>query len=223
MSTIQTNTVDPTLLASVNGNRNTAKTTTEEAQDRFLTLLVTQMKNQDPLNPMDNAAVTSQLAQLSTVTGIEKLNASVNAMSANFQSAQNLQAANMIGHGVIAPGNTIGLKDGKAIFGVELPQAAEKMEVSIKNASGVIVRKMNLDVVPAGVNTMTWDGKTDDGSTAPNGLYSFNAIANSGDKKLDVTNLSFGMVSSITSGLQGAKLSVDNVGYIAMSDVRQIY
>jgi flagellar basal-body rod modification protein FlgD len=223
MSTIQSNTVDPTLLANVNGNRNAAKTATEEAQDRFLTLLVTQMKNQDPLNPMDNAAVTSQLAQLSTVTGIEKLNASVNAMSANFQSAQNLQAANMIGHGVIAPGNTIGLKDGKAIFGVELPQAAEKMELTIKNSSGVIVRKINLDVVPAGVNTMTWDGKTDDGAMAPNGLYSFNASANSGDKKLDVTSLSFGIVSSITSGLQGAKLSVDNVGDIAMADVRQIY
>ncbi len=223
MSTIQTNTVDPTLLASVNGNRSTAKTTTEEAQDRFLTLLVTQMKNQDPLNPMDNAAVTSQLAQLSTVTGIEKLNASVNAMSANFQSAQNLQAANMIGHGVIAPGSAIALKDGKAVFGVELPQAAEKMELTIKNSSGVVVRRMGLDVVPAGVNTMVWDGKADDGSTAPNGLYSFNAVANSGDKKLDVTNLSFGMVTSITTGLQGAKLSVDNIGDIAMADVRQIY
>jgi flagellar basal-body rod modification protein FlgD len=222
MTTIQTNTVDPALLTAVNGS-SVSKTSTQEAQDRFMTLLVTQMKNQDPLNPMDNAAVTSQLAQLSTVSGIDKLNASVTAMSANFQSAQNLQAANMIGHGVIAPGSAIGLTDGKAIFGVELPQAADKVEISIKDASGNTVRKMSMGVMPAGVNTMTWDGKTDSGATAANGVYKFEINASSADTKLDATSLSFGLVSSITSSLQGAKLSVANIGDIGMTDVRQIY
>lgn len=222
MTTIQTNTVDPTLLATINGSK-ASKTTTEEAQDRFLTLLVTQMKNQDPLNPMDNAQVTSQLAQLSTVSGIDKLNASVTAMSANFQASQNLQAANMIGHGVIAPGSAIGLTDGKAVFGVELPQAADKVEISIKDASGNTVRKLNMGVVPVGVNTMTWDGLTDSGATAANGVYKFEVSASSGENKLDATSLSFGMVSSITSSTQGAKLSVANIGDISMADVRQIY
>ena len=222
MSAIQTSTVDPTLIANVNGGR-AAKTSTDEAQDRFLKLLVTQIQNQDPLNPMDNAQVTSQLAQLSTVSGIDKLNASVTAMSANFLSAQNLQAANMIGHGVIAPGNTIGLHDGKAIFGIELPQNADGAELTIKDSSGFTVRKMSLGVLPSGINTMTWDGKTDSGAAAANGTYSFSVNATSGDKKLDVTSLSFGIVSSITSTPQGAKLSVANVGDISMSDVRQIY
>lgn len=222
MNAIQTSTVDPTLIANVNGGR-AAKTSTDEAQDRFLKLLVTQIQNQDPLNPMDNAQVTSQLAQLSTVSGIDKLNASVTAMSANFLSAQNLQAANMIGHGVIAPGNTIGLQDGKAIFGIELPQNADGAELTIKDSSGFTVRKMSLGVLPSGINTMTWDGKTDSGAAAANGAYSFSVNATSGDKKLDVTSLSFGIVSSITSTPQGAKLSVANVGDISMSDVRQIY
>ena len=222
MSTVQASTVDPILLANVNGSR-ASKTSTDEAQDRFLKLLVTQIQNQDPLNPMDNAQVTSQLAQLSTVSGIDKLNASVTAMSANFLSAQNLQAANMIGHGVIAPGNTVRLADGKAIFGVELPQNADSAELTIKDATGHTVRKMSLGVLPSGVNTMTWDGKTDSGATAANGAYSFSVNATSGDKKLDITSLSFGIVSSITSSPQGAKLSVADVGDIAMSDVRQIY
>lgn len=222
MTAIQTSTVDPTLIANVNGGR-AAKTSTDEAQDRFLKLLVTQIQNQDPLNPMDNAQVTSQLAQLSTVSGIDKLNASVTAMSANFLSAQNLQAANMIGHGVIAPGNTIGLHDGKAIFGIELPQNADGAELTIKDSSGFTVRKMSLGVLPSGINTMTWDGKTDSGAAAANGAYSFSVNATSGDKKLDVTSLSFGIVSSITATPQGAKLSVENVGDISMSDVRQIY
>ena len=222
MSTVQASTVDPTLLANVNGSR-ASKTSTDEAQDRFLKLLVTQIQNQDPLNPMDNAQVTSQLAQLSTVSGIDKLNASVTAMSANFLSAQNLQAANMIGHGVIAPGSAIRLADGKAVFGLELPQNADSAELTIKDSSGLTVRKMSLGVLPSGVNTMTWDGKTDSGASAANGAYSFSVNASSGDKKLDVTSLSFGIVSSITSSPQGAKLSVADVGNIAMSDVRKIY
>lgn len=222
MTAIQTNTVDPALLATVNGS-SANKTSTQEAQDRFMTLLVTQMKNQDPLNPMDNAAVTSQLAQLSTVSGIDKLNASVTAMSANFQAAQNLQSANMIGHGVIAPGSAIKLTDGKAIFGIELPQAADKVDVSIKDASGNTIRKMSMGVVPAGVNTMTWDGKTDSGATAANGDYKFEVNASSAETKLNSTSLSFGLVSSITSSTQGAKLNVANIGDISMADIRQIF
>lgn len=222
MTTVQTNTVDPALLSTMNGKK-TASNSTQEAQDRFMTLLVTQMKNQDPLNPMDNAQVTSQLAQLSTVSGIDKLNATVSALNSNFQAAQNLQAAGMIGHGVIAPGTAIGLENGKAVYGLELPQAAEKVEITIRDAGGQVVRKMNVGLMPAGVNTMTWDGKTDSGATAANGVYQFEVSASAGDKKLDATRLSFGIVSSITSSLQGAKLSVANIGEIDMAEVRQIY
>ena len=105
-STGSTNTVDPTLLATMNGTK-TATDTTQEAQDRFLKLLVTQMQNQDPLNPMDNAQVTSQLAQLSTVTGIDKLNTSVVSLGASLQSTQILQASSMINHGVLAEGTSM--------------------------------------------------------------------------------------------------------------------
>ena len=223
MSSVQMNAVDPSFLASVNGGNGTGKTTNDEAQDRFLKLLVTQMKNQDPLNPMDNAQVTSQMAQLSTVTGIEKLNASVSTMSSNFLASQNLQAANMIGHGVLAPGSNIALQDGKSVFGMELPQAADKVEILIKDASGAVVRKMDVGVMPFGLNTMTWDGKTDSGDVAANGVYHFEVNATSGENKLEATSLSFGMVSSVTSGPQGAKLSVSNLGDISLADVRQIF
>lgn len=222
MTTVQTNNVDPSLQATMNGGR-AAKNSTQEAQDRFMTLLVTQMKNQDPLNPMDNAQVTSQLAQLSTVTGIDKLNATVTSMNTNFLAAQNLQAASMIGHGVIASGNAIALTDGKAIYGVELPQAAEKVSISIRDAGGLIVKTIDVDAMAEGVNTLTWDGKADSGTTAPNGVYKFEVSARSGEKKLEATTLGFGIVSSISSGAQGAKLSVANIGNIGMADVKQIY
>src|SRR5215204_242231 len=97
-------------------------------QDRFLKLLVTQMKNQDPLNPLDNAQVTTQLAQISTVNGIEKLNATIEAMASSFTSGQSLQAATMIGKDVLVPGSTLQLA-GSSVFGVELAQAADQVKV----------------------------------------------------------------------------------------------
>src|SRR4051812_48267458 len=107
-------TVDDKGLSALMDTMNTKKAATkksavEETQDRFMTLLVTQMKNQDPMNPLDNAQVTSQFAQLSTVTGIDKLNDSLANMMGSYQNSQTLQAASMIGHGILAPGFGIDL------------------------------------------------------------------------------------------------------------------
>ena len=89
-------------------------------QDRFLKLLVTQMKNQDPLNPMDNAQVTSQMAQLSTVSGIDKVNSTLKALTDSMSAGQALSATGMIGHGALVPGSSLELKNGKAVAGLDL-------------------------------------------------------------------------------------------------------
>ena len=222
MSTINTQSVDPALLATMNPS-STTKSTAQAAQDRFMTLLVTQMKNQDPLNPLDNAQVTSQLAQLSTVTGIDKLNDTMSAMSANYQSSQGLQAANMIGHGVVVPGTNVELKDGKSILGFDLPQAADNVTVQIKDSSGSLIRTLTANTMTAGMNTISWDGKNDSGKLMGNGNYQFSVSVAAADKKLDVTNLSFGMVSSVSFGKQGAQLTVSNIGDFALGDVRQVF
>lgn len=222
MSTITSQAVDPALLNSMNGNK-TNKSSGQDAQDRFMTLLVAQMKNQDPLSPLDNAQVTSQLAQLSTVTGIEKLNDTMKGISLGFQSSQNLQAASMIGHGVVVPGKMIELKNGKSILGYELPEPADKVQVTIKNAGGAIVKTLNMPSATSGFNTLSWDGKTDAGADAPNGIYSFEIQASSADRKLSVTPLTFGMVASVSFGAQGSTLSILNMGEVALSDVRQIF
>lgn len=222
MSTINTQTVDPALLTTMNGSSST-KSAAQAAQDRFMTLLVTQMKNQDPLNPLDNAQVTSQLAQLSTVTGIDKLNETVSALSSSFQSNQGIQAANMIGHGVVVPGSNVELKDGKSVFGFDLPQSADLVKVQIKDASGAVVRTLTSNSMSAGMNSMTWDGKNEAGTLLANGNYQFAVDANAGDKKLSTTNLSFGMVSSVSFGRQGAQLLVSNVGEVSMADIRQVF
>ena len=115
-----------------------------DAESRFLTLLVTQLKNQDPLNPMDNAQMTSQMAQISTVNGIEKLNTTLQGMVTSYTAGQAVQAAAMIGHSVFVPGDTMQLAAGKATFGIDMPQAVDDAVVSVINSSGQVVHKADL-------------------------------------------------------------------------------
>ena len=165
MTPIQNNIASPELLAAVNPAKDGGKTT-DATQDRFMKLLVTQMKNQDPLNPLDNAQVTSQLAQLSTVSGIDKMNATLQTLIGSFQSNQAVQAAGMIGHGVLVPGKQIDLANGKSVFGLDLASTADKVQVLIKDASGKTVHTMDVGGKDAGTIPLAWDGIKDDGTKA---------------------------------------------------------
>lgn len=222
MSKVQTNTVSAELLATMNPAKPAAKSTADAAQDRFMTLLVTQMRNQDPLNPLDNAQVTSQLAQLSTVTGIDKLNATMQSLMGSYQASQALQAADMIGHGVLVPGSKLSLVEGKSIMGVELAEPADSLQLKVFDASGRLINTTELGPQKAGVLPLTWDGKTDAGTTAPDGQYSFEIKALRANQKAAATALSFGAVSSVSTTAQGVKLNVPQIGDVNLTDVRQI-
>jgi flagellar basal-body rod modification protein FlgD len=187
-------------------------------QDRFLKLLVTQMKNQDPLNPMDNAEITSQMAQLSTVTGIEKLNETLKA----FTKAQAFQSVDMIGHYVLAPGEHMDLAAGTALGGVELGSAADDVTVKIFDSNGNLVKTLDLDKLDAGVSAFTWDGKTDAGTAAAEGSYTFTVSAKLAGEAVDVTSLAVGKVQSVLMDDVGPALSVSGMGLVALDDIKQV-
>ncbi|MEC5217527.1 flagellar basal-body rod modification protein FlgD [Actimicrobium sp. GrIS 1.19] len=212
------------LLASVNGTKAAAAATgsVEETQDRFLKLLVTQMKNQDPLNPLDSAQVTSQLAQLSTVSGIDKVNTTLESLKTSFQSNESVQAAGLIGHGVLAPSKSISLSSGKAIFGIDLPSPADKVQVVVKDAAGNAVHTIDLGPEDTGTTALTWDGSKDDGTKAVDGTYTFEVTAKQGATAVVATALGFGEVGSVSTGTAGVKLNVTGLGPINFNDVRQI-
>lgn len=203
-----------------------AATATSQAgitQDRFLKLLVTQMKNQDPLNPMDNAQVTSQMAQLSTVTGIDKLNATVQALSASMASAQSLQAASMIGHAALVPGKQIDLLKGQSDAAIELTQPADKLTVTITDSKGNVVRTLQLgEQEAAGVVGFKWDGMNDSGVAVADGSYKFTAKAVLDGKSSSPTTLSYGLVSSVSLTSDGAMLNMGSLGEVGLGEVRQI-
>lgn len=223
MTTINDNTVSPALLNAMNPSKASASSAEGIAgtQDRFMKLLITQMKNQDPLNPMDNAQVTSQMAQLSTVTGIEKLNVSMSSMQSSYQASQTMQATSLIGHGVLVPGSSATLADGKAVLGIELPAAADKVTVTIRDGAGKAIHKIELGQQAAGTLPLAWDGKTDGGAAA-NGQYSFDVTASSAGSAIKAGTLAFGQVGSVSTGASGVKLNLTNGGSATMADVREI-
>lgn len=214
------------IYAAINAKAKAGSTTdtsgVSATQDRFLKLLVTQMKNQDPLNPMDNAQVTSQMAQLSTVSGIDKLNATLQALSNSMMSSQPLQAASMIGHGALVPGKGVDLTNGAGYGGIDLTQSVDKLDVSIFNQAGALVRNISLGSQPVGLVNWQWDGRNEAGDKMADGSYTFTVNATQSGKAVDATALQFGMVNSVTQGSQGVALSVGQLNGIALSQVKQI-
>jgi len=212
------------LIDSVNGTASTkAKSTTGEAQDRFLKLLTTQLKNQDPLNPMDNAQMTSQLAQISTVDGIEKLNATLQKLLSSTVDAEAMQAAALVGHQVMVAGSGLTLTDNGAVGGVELNSAADQVVLTIKDANGLPIKTMNLDDLDAGTHNFAWDGKADSGAQAVNGAYSVSVVAKRGSDKVEASTLELAGVLSVNRSSQGVTLDLGQLGLAKMSDVKQIF
>jgi flagellar basal-body rod modification protein FlgD len=125
-------------------------TSASEQSDRFMKLLVAQMQNQDPLNPMDNAQVTTQMAQISTVSGLEKLNTTVTGLNSQFVQLQAMQSAALIGRDVAVEGNALRITDGKGAGGFELSGAAKNVKVEIQNAAGTTIGTVELTDLEAG-------------------------------------------------------------------------
>jgi flagellar basal-body rod modification protein FlgD len=211
------------LLESVNGTKNTAKSAASAAQDRFMTLLVTQMKNQDPLNPMDNAQVTSQMAQLSTVSGIDKLNATLETMMSNAQTSQSLQASNLIGHEALVAGNQIHFTGTTGYFGVDLPASTDNLNVTISDANGTPLRQLSLGKQNAGTIPLSWDGYSDTGTLAASGDYKFSVTATAGGNPATVDTLSLEKINSISSSGNSVKLNLSNSSSVTTADLKQIF
>ena len=195
----------------------------EEGQDRFLKLLVAQLKNQDPLSPMDNAEITSQMAQISTVSGIEKLNDTLQTMAAAFSSGQSLQATSLIGRQVFVPGHQLRLHEGAAHGGVELPQAADKVVVTIRDASGQLLHRADLGAQTEGVISFQWDGATDSGAQAVDGVYNVLIEATQGGTPVEASALQLGLVGGVTQDKGGVTLNIAGIGKVTLTDVRQVF
>jgi len=209
-------------IATTSQDASTKKTAAEDMETRFLTLLMTQLKNQDPLNPTDANQMTAQLSQISTVSGIEKLNASMDKLLASYSSTQNMQAAAMIGKMVLIAGNVLELGAEGAIGGISLDAAAERVTVTIKDASGKVVQTQELGKQASGVMSFMWDGQSDAGADLPAGNYTFNVDAGNGDTAVKSATLAAGTVSALSLTKEGVLLQLPNNKSVAYGDILQI-
>lgn len=218
MSISATSSLDSTVPAAAG----TAAASGADSEQRFLKLLVTQLNNQDPLNPLENAELTSQLAQMSTVSGIEKLNAALAALVGQSSAGQVLQAASMIGHAVLTPGDQLAGAGEPAAFAVELPSSAQAVKVVITDAGGQAVRSIDLGPLPQGLHSEIWDGKNDAGEPVAAGAYRIQVAAANGADPVAATTLVYAQVASVTQGAGGMSLDLASGQSIALADVRKI-
>ncbi|HEX4843691.1 MAG TPA: flagellar hook assembly protein FlgD [Limnobacter sp.] len=193
-------------------------------QERFMSLLVAQLKNQDPMAPMDNAQVTSQMAQLNTVTGIQNLNATMENMATQFSANQTVQATSMLGRAILTEGNDLRLSGGKASGSMELGQSVDSLKVNVVDAQGNVLRSIDLGAQGKGVHEFDWDGKDASGGTVPDGLYKFEVVAKAADKDAAVTPLTLSIVQGVrNAGAEGAKLLTSNGEEVSFSAIKQVY
>ena len=198
-----------------------AKASTTDAAataDRFLKLLVAQMQNQDPLNPMDNAQVTSQMAQINTVNGIERLNTTVQGLSGQFVQMQALQGAALVGHDVVVAGNKLDITDGVGQGGFELAGVADAVKVEVLSPSGQVVGTLNLGAQTSGMHSFDWPAGT---STNDAGL-SFRVSATSGTAVVTSTALMRDRVDAVSSTPTGLSLELRLNGSVDYADVKAI-
>lgn len=209
--------------ASTLGALTSPTASSADSEQRFLKLLVTQLNNQDPLNPLDNAQLTSQLAQMSTVSGIEKLNSAFQSLLAQSGSSQVLQSAALIGRTVLVPGSELTLAQGAGVpFAVEVPVAADSVKVTITNAAGDTVRSYDLGALPQGTKTLSWDGKSDNGTQLADGTYKLKVEALSGGDKAAAGTLTYAKVTSVAQGVSGVSLDLDSGEKAGFGDIRLI-
>lgn len=210
------------ILSALNVSRERTGAAGDGLESRFLRLLVTQLKNQDPLNPIDNAQMTSQMAQISAVDGIERLNKSLDAMMDNNAGTQALQAALLVGHGVLVPGRGMKVSDGLGIAGFSLSEPADAVTAVIKDANGLTMRALELGPRAAGTHSFQWDGLTDDGKPVAPGAYTIDLQARRGETALSAQALELGIVTGVMREGADISLEIGTLGRFGLNDIRQI-
>lgn len=181
-----------------------ASTDTSAMQDRFLKLLVAQINSQDPLNPMDNAQMTTQMAQINTVSGIQQLNQTLTSMASQFTAMQVLQGTSLVGHNVLTNGSTLTPDSSTGLAGgaFDLAGNAESVKVDVISPSGQVLDSLNMGALPQGRQSFTWNAASYQGS----GTVSFKVSATLGGKAVDVTPYTQDKVASV--GTSNGALSI---------------
>jgi flagellar basal-body rod modification protein FlgD len=194
-------------------------------QKDFLELMMTQFRYQDPFKPVDGTQMLGQLAQFSTVNGIDGMQSSLSSIVDSIKSDQMLTGATLVGRSVLVPSTqaTLGAEGG-VDGAIEVPEGTQQVVVSVKDASGQLVRRYTVDA-DAGLHDFRWDGALDDGTRAAPGTYRIEAVGVSGGKSSSLELLLADRVGSVTldAATSGLVLNTATQGTVALAQVRRIF
>ncbi len=224
MSTVDT---DNNIFANLGLTRELeTKKRDELGQAQFLELMVTQLTNQNPFEPMENGDFIAQMAQFSSVSGLNQLNENFADLAASLTSNQALQAGALVGHDIVAPLEYGLLPAGGGLSGeINVPSSTGDLRITVSDTSGALVREINLGMQSPGPLEFKWDGTTNYGDYAPPGVYRIEAQASFGGETSALETLITARVNSVSLNPngQGLKLNLDGLGSISLNDVAQIH
>ena len=194
-------------------------------QDEFLELMMTQLRNQDPLNPAESGEFLSQIAQFGTVNGITELQQSFSTLASSLQSNQALQASTMVGRSVLIEHDALQLgATGNVNAAVELPQSVANLQVDIVDQAGQLVQQFKLGPQGAGLVDVQWNGLDTTGDRVAPGSYVVRATALFGGQDQAVPTLVEAPVESVSLARDGGEptLNISNVGGIPLNAIRRV-
>jgi flagellar basal-body rod modification protein FlgD len=186
--------------------------------------MTTQLKNQDPMKPLDGTEFIAQLAQFGAVSGIQQMQTSMETLAASLRSTQALNGATLVGREVLAPTETINHTAGVNASGeIEVPEGVSTVDIRITDSAGEVVRQMTVPVSD-GVAPFTWDGLRDNGASAESGSYEIEALGRVGTESESLGVLMSARVSSVSIDANGAGLTLNTgaLGAVSMADVRRV-
>lgn len=207
---------------STSGSSATATKNAADTQDRFLKLLVAQMQNQDPMNPLDNAQVTSQMAQIQTVTGVEGLSTSIKSLTSQFTQMQALQSVALVGRDVTVEGNSVvvtdvdGKKIGKGAY--ELSGAADKVKLEVLSPAGAVIDTVELGAQKAGLQHFEWPAEKALGYDSPK----FRITATRGSAEVSTTPYTTDKVVGINTNGAKFQVKLEGLGTVDYSVIKLV-
>lgn len=205
-----------TAVGSTTGTGGNTTNDPQAMQDRFLTLLVAQINNQDPLNPMDNAEMTTQMAQINTVSGIAEVNATLKGIAEQMATSQAMQGTSLIGKDALVDGDTLTFdgSTGKGAFQIDAAASSVKVDVIGKN--GETLDTIDLGSVAAGQHGFEWNA----GAVDPATVAKFTVRAYNGTDRVESTTLSRERIASVGLSNGAMNIQLGNGRALAYGDVR---
>lgn len=204
------------------GSSTLSGTSTTELQSNFLKMLTVQLQNQDPMSPMESAEMTSQLAQLNMVDGINTMNKTMTSLLSMMQASDFVNYSNTVGRSALVAGNEM-FFDGQTPvgFALQFPESMPKGTLQITDASGNIVHSMNLGAVRTDLMNMFWDGLDADGQPLTPGKYRVVAKASDGAKEIAPSTFVSSVVAAVGRSGNDINLSLADGRKILPKDVVQ--